>query len=157
MMLQYCMGENEDAVGFVDNYLLYLLARASEQASRQFHVHVKQQGLNVPEWRVLAAISDGPQNIGNLARITLYQQPTLTKVVDRMCDDGLVSRARDKSDKRVVLVKATAKGGTIARQLQGVALVHEREVLQHYSDKEKAHLKGILQQLIARTDEAWED
>ena len=33
---------------FIDDYLLYLLARASHQASRQFHQVIKAQGVPVP-------------------------------------------------------------------------------------------------------------
>jgi len=156
-MLTFAMARNQESGVFVDNYLLYLLARASEQASRQFHAHVKEQGLSVPEWRVLAAISDRPMKIGELARITLCQQPTLTKVVDRMCKHGLVNRVSEQSDKRVVLVQVTATGSRIAKDLKTAALVHEDEVLQLYDQKERAHLKGILSRLIARTAPPWED
>jgi MarR family transcriptional regulator, organic hydroperoxide resistance regulator len=138
---------------FVDNYLLYLLARASEQASRQFHAQVKRHGLKVPEWRVLAAISDRPQNIGELAKITLYQQPTLTKVVERMVADDLVQKTRDRNDKRIVRVQITAKGQATFNNLRGAALAHETQVLSQYTEKESTHLKGLLKQLIARTDE----
>ena len=138
---------------FVDNYLLYLLARASEQASRQFHAQLKSQGIRVPDWRVLAAVSDAPRNIGELARITLYQQPTLTKIVDRMAAAGLVERVPDEQDGRGVRVRASAAGEKLALHLKTAALVHEEQVLSRYSEKERVHLKGILRQLINRTDE----
>jgi DNA-binding MarR family transcriptional regulator len=142
---------------FIDNYLLYLLARASEQASRQFHVQVKKQGLKVPEWRVLAAIADQPLKIGALAKITLYQQPTLTKVVDRMVADGLVDKSRDKDDGRIVRVQITNKGRIVFDKLRSAALSHENQVLTQYTEQESAHLKGLLKQLIARTNENRDD
>ena len=37
-----------DPEHFVDTYLLYLLAAASERASAQFHARVRQDGLRVP-------------------------------------------------------------------------------------------------------------
>ena len=53
---------------FVDNYLLYLLARASNEVSAQFHARLKSHGLHVPEWRVLASLSDGDgMTVGELA------------------------------------------------------------------------------------------
>ncbi len=136
---------------FVDNYLLYLLARASLQASRQFHALVKSEGVRVPEWRVLGAVMDRPENIGDLAKITLYQQPTLTKIVDRMCQDGLVERTRGQPDGRVVLVQATAKGLKIGGKLKQMALQHEDRILAAYNDRERSDLKGVLRQLILRT------
>src|SRR5690606_15491283 len=41
---------------FVDDYLSYLLARASHQVSRAFHAQLKPYGLSVPQWRVLATL-----------------------------------------------------------------------------------------------------
>ena len=35
---------------FADNYLLYLLARASTEVSKQFHSRLKHHGLQVSEW-----------------------------------------------------------------------------------------------------------
>lgn len=142
---------------FVDSYLLYLLARASEQASRQFHVQVKKHGLKVPEWRVLAAIADHPLKVGALAKITLYQQPTLTKVVHRMVADGLVDKSRDKDDGRIVRVQITNKGRIVFDKLRSAALGHENQVLTQYTEQESAHLKGLLKQLIARTNENRDD
>ncbi len=43
---------------FVSSYLLYLLAASSEAASHQFHLRVRELGLRVPEWRVLACLYD---------------------------------------------------------------------------------------------------
>jgi len=143
----------EQPSGFVDNYLLYLLARASQQASRQFHQQVKRQGLKIPEWRVLAAIADGPMIIGDLAKITLYQQPTLTKVVDRMVADGLVCKSRDQGVRRIVRVRITDTGEAICERLRAAALEHEKQVLKQYTKKESVHLKALLKQLIARTDQ----
>ncbi len=136
---------------FVDNYLLYLLARASHQVSRQFHDLVKRHGLTVPEWRVLACAGDKDRTIGELAEMTLYQQPSLTKVIDRMVDNGLVVRRRDSADGRRVLVSITGKGRVLAEGLQQAALRHEAAILESYGAPERDRLKQMLKELIART------
>ena len=71
--------------GFVADYLLYLLAAASEAASAQFHDKVRKAGLRVPEWRVLASLhdSDGAM-ITNLAKIALAEQSRLTRIIVQM-------------------------------------------------------------------------
>ena len=43
---------------FARNYLAYLLARASFIVSGEFHATLKNWGLSVPEWRVLACLMD---------------------------------------------------------------------------------------------------
>lgn len=143
--------DDEARNGFVEDYLLYLLARASQQASAQFHAVVKSRGLSVPEWRVLGALWSRPTTIGALAEVTLYQQPTLTKVIDRMERDGLVARRTDAADGRRTLVDLTAAGRGTAAALVPMARDHERSVLRGYAPAEAAALKRALRILIART------
>jgi DNA-binding MarR family transcriptional regulator len=136
---------------FVEDYLLYLLARASHQASEQFHAVAKARGVSPVEWRVLAFLSDGPSTIGELAGVTLLQQPTLTKVVDRMQRDGLVARRPEPSDGRRVRVEVTARGRALAADLIPLAQRHEDQVLDGYSPAEARALKAALKKLIERT------
>ena len=78
---------------------------------REFHATVQAAGLSSLEWRVLATLSDGDGlTIGDLAREVLTQQPTLTKLVQRMEIAGWVRRGADPSDARRTLVFETAQG-----------------------------------------------
>jgi DNA-binding MarR family transcriptional regulator len=141
----------EPEAEFVENYLLYLLGRASAQASAQFHAVVKGRGLSVLEWRVLGQLSGGPCTVSTLAERALSQQPTLTKVVDRMAAEGLVARLEDAADRRRVYVRLTDKGRQLAAELVPLAREHEAKVLAGYSPREAAALKRALKTLIART------
>ncbi len=136
---------------FVEDYLLYLLGRASAQASAQFHAVVKARGISVLEWRVLGQLASGPSTVSNLAERALSQQPTLTKVLDRMVDGGLVARLEDADDRRRVYVRLTDKGRQLAAELIPLAREHEARVLAGYAPREAAALKRTLRTLIART------
>ena len=136
---------------FVEDYLLYLLGRASMQASAQFHSIAKARGLSVLEWRVLGQLSSGPETVSTLAVMALSKQPTLTKVVDRMVKVGLVSRLEDAADRRRVFVRLTEKGRTLAAELVPLAREHEARVLAGYAPREAAALKRALKTLIERT------
>ena len=62
---------------FVDGYLAYLLAQASQRISAEFHLQVKAAGLSVTEWRVLASLEGSPgETIGTLAVLAITKQPT---------------------------------------------------------------------------------
>lgn len=139
------------AAPFVDDYLLYLLARASNDVSAQFHACLRDYGLQVPEWRVLATLSDGDgRKLGDLAAITLQHQPTMTKIVDRMERSGLVTRRQGAEDRREVRVHITPEGRKrVDAALRG-AKAHEAEVLSGYGDDERERLKDMLRTLIAR-------
>jgi MarR family transcriptional regulator, organic hydroperoxide resistance regulator len=144
-----------DGRRFIDDYLLYLLARASHLASGQFHAVLKSRKIPVPHWRVMAALSSvDAMTISTLARIVLFKQPTLTKVIDRMARLGLVRRSASAADRRQVLVHITGEGRRLVRGLLKRAKKHEAEVLADYNAGEAAQLKAALRALIGQLGDA---
>lgn len=96
---------------FVHRHLPYLLARASHVLWRGFEPQVRAAGLSSLEWRVLATLSDAPPlSVGHLAAEVLAQQPTLTKLLDRMAAQGWVERSSDPDDARRSRVALSAAG-----------------------------------------------
>ncbi|MBW8269136.1 MarR family winged helix-turn-helix transcriptional regulator [Caldovatus aquaticus] len=141
---------------FVDDYLLALLARASHAVSEEFHARLRARGVGVPVWRVLATLSGLPKGQGEtvtgLARACLLQQPTMTKVLDRMERDGLVRRHPDLQDRRVVRLTLTPRGEATVAELLVAARAHEAEVLARHPPAEVEAIKALLRELIARQD-----
>ena len=134
---------------FVDQYLPYLLARASAQISAQFHGQVKEAGLTVPQWRVLATLSDQAQMpVGELAVATLTEQSTLTKVLDRMQNDGLISRSICISDKRRILISSTRAGKARVKKLLKAANQHQAQLLIPLGSEQALCLRDTLGKLI---------
>lgn len=143
----------DDKTGFVSSYLLYLLAVASEGASAEFHATVRDQGLRVPEWRVLAILveQDGAM-ITRLAKFALMEQSRLTRIIDQMIDKGLVRRAPDKDDGRRVRIWLMEEGRRQAEALVGEAQGHETDILASLPVAEAERLKPALQSLIEALD-----
>src|SRR3954452_3175721 len=56
---------------------------------------------------VLATLRDGPRTISRLAELEGGAQPTMTRMVGRLEDEGLVARERGADDGRLVLVSLT--------------------------------------------------
>ena len=54
--------------------------------------------------------------MGELAAAEQVRPPTMTRVVQALEEDGLVRRARDANDGRVVRLRATAKGRRVMQQ-----------------------------------------
>lgn len=74
-----------------------LLSRGSRQLSRT-------------EGGVLSTLLDGPRRITDLAETEALAQPSVSKVVDKLEDRGLVVRRRSVNDGRTVLVSISADG-----------------------------------------------
>ncbi len=84
-------------------------------------------GVSRTELGVLRAVQRAPQRIGDLAAAEGVTQPAISLLVTRLEERGWVRRESDPTDRRVVLVAATAAG---ADAYEGVraeyrALLHE--------------------------------
>lgn len=135
---------------FIDGYLAYLLAQASSRVSREFHREVEATGLSVTEWRILASLagSEG-ESIGALSQLALTKQPTLSKVVQRMERDGLVTRSSIRSDRRQTLVSIAPRGLALTEPLLARAMQHQAAVLEPFGQDKGAMLVETLRQLLA--------
>ncbi len=94
--------------GPAERLLPDLLARAAHALTQGFAEELRKRGTSLPAWRVLAALLAHPgATVTGLAEACLLQQPTMTKLLDRMVRDGLVTRSQYARDRRVVRVALT--------------------------------------------------
>ena len=136
---------------FVDSYLPYLLARASFSISSEFHAQVEAAGFTVSEWRILASLSGVKQRtVGELADIVLAKQPTVTKMVLRMADQGLVMRTACTQDKRQAWVSLTPKGKKTVQPILKNAALHEKQILEAWEMCKARHSKSSCKSLFSR-------
>jgi DNA-binding MarR family transcriptional regulator len=134
---------------FVDGYLAALLAQASHLISSEFHQVVREHGLSVSEWRVLASLAGGKRiSIGQLAQVAVLKQPTVTRLLDRMEARGQVERLGHDSDRRVTLVRITTAGSRTVSRLIALAREHEARVLEPFGLARAEDLKGTLRRII---------
>ena len=132
---------------FVDNHLSALLGRASVAISAEFHEDVRRCRMPIPHWRILATLSDNTGiSLSELADLTLLNQPTVTRLVQRLEASGLLQKTTDARDRRIVRVFLTKRGHQRVDQLIALATARQREILQGL-DAES--LKASLQYLIA--------
>lgn len=141
-----CMTKTKD---FVDSYLPALLGQAWYLVSTQFHAIVEQHGLSVLEWRVLSTLaSQGGMSISALAQMTVSKQPTVTRLLLRLEEQGLVERSTSLDDRRFTLVRVTRSGRRLVSGLIELAQRHEAEILSGIDADKAEVLKQILQELI---------
>ena len=133
---------------FVDGYLGYLLGQANHALYKEFDSHVRAAGLTSIEWRVLATLHDGePLTVSQLAHEVLSKQPTVTKLVQRMGEQGWLALRGDPADQRLTLVSVTPAGRRLVKPLVNKARDHEARLLRSLGESEKAALLSLLQKL----------
>ena len=133
---------------FVDDYLGYLLGQANYALYKDFDAHVRAAGLSSIEWRVLATLHDSPPlTVGQLANEVLSKQPTVTKLVQRMAEQGWVGLQGDAGDQRCTRVAATPAGKRLVKPLVDEARQHEARMLRALATTEKLALRKLLEKL----------
>lgn len=74
-------------------------------------------GLPAPQLSALSVIVfGGPITLGALASAEQVRPPTITKLVATLEAAGLVKRAADPDDRRIVRVKSTARGARLLQE-----------------------------------------
>ena len=148
--MKYHRKRRKPAYLFPDDYLPYLAARASFVILHEFHRLLKPLRMRVPEWRVLATLTaGGGYTVGALARATLFKQPTLSKLLDRLERRGLVRRVAGGMDLRHSLVELTTRGRKRIGPVVAQARRRERRVLKDYRAKDVKAFKALLKAFTA--------
>ncbi len=95
------------------------LLTAHASLMRQFNAQDVWEDFSMKEYDVLYTLSKCPNPIrlSELNRHVLLSQPALSRMVDRLADRGLVSRATDPSDGRGVRLALTEEGLAVQRRI----------------------------------------
>ncbi len=97
------------------------------------HLH---GNLSRPEISLLNTLRGGPRRITELAELEGVAQPTMTQLVKRLERQGLVDRARQPDDGRVVVVSATEEGVVAFDGYRTQATIALSRYLDRMSDEE---------------------
>src|SRR5262245_9474579 len=83
--------------------------------------------LTIGTWRLLLAMSnhDGTRQV-DLAALTSIEVSTVSRLVTRLVQRGLASRARSERSSREVVVSLTSKGKALVTELVPIGIALER-------------------------------
>ena len=116
---------------------------------------LRQQGDPALSPTLAAALSTieraGPLGPSELARLERVQKPTITRVVTRLCDAGLVERLPDERDRRAALLTVTAAGSQALRDLRRQKTAYLAERLGGLEPEEKevlARASDLLERML---------
>jgi DNA-binding MarR family transcriptional regulator len=93
---------------------------------------VRQDGRDLTARQLTALLSvyltDETQTVTSLANTLNVSRPGVTRILDRLVDADLVSRAEDRQDRRRVLIRRTVEGLRYVEQLAGIAASAAQDV-----------------------------
>ena len=128
------------------NYLPYLLNRVGFALVESFTADaLRQHGLSIDMWRVLAALShNGAQRQIDLVGMTSIDASTMSRLVSRLVRIELTTRSRSATSNREVVVALSPKGRALVHRLIPIALGLERKASAGLSAAELAEAKRLL-------------
>ena len=133
----------------LSNYLPYLINRVGVALVERFaREGLDATHLTIGTWRVLAATANhaGVRQI-DLARLTSIEVSTVSRLVTRLVQLGLVERSRSAKSNREVTVQVTAKGRALFAALVPVAFELQKTATRGVTKAELAITKRVLSQM----------
>ena len=132
----------EDSVGFQITRLRAALFAAVDR-------EVAPWGISAAQGTILIYIAHGRGNrAADIARDYSYDTGSMTRMIDRLVEKGLLRRVRDAGDRRSVRLELTAKGRKLTGRLPAVAARALNGLLKGFSRAELDRLKGLLARML---------
>ena len=121
-------------------------------------VHIRSLGLTPPQFDIVATLGNTPgMSPKELGEKTLITKGTLTGVVDRLADKGLVRRIASPSDGRGQIVQLTRQGEKLFARIFPAHLAYMERVFAQLSPAELTGMTDSLHHLRAAFTTAHSD
>ena len=105
----------------LDQQLCFALYAATHAITRNYRALLGEVGLTYPQYLVLLALmQNGQQTVSRLAAELKLNASTLTPMLKRLAECGLVLRTRHPVDERVVNISLTEQGESLREALGAI-------------------------------------
>jgi DNA-binding MarR family transcriptional regulator len=125
-------------------FTCFLMRSAMKKIDRYLASQLEEYGVSVPQSFVLFALleEDGStlKEIGTKAQI---DSSSMTVLVDKLENEGLLERKLDSQDRRAIRVFLTPKGRDLAARVHTLALDFNRQLQESLGDIEGSFLKAL--------------
>ena len=126
------------------------LATTSKLVGRAFNRALGESGGSVPVWLILSSLKgERWRTQQDLARAVGIEGPTLTRHVDALERDGLVTRRRDTGDRRAVRVELTEAGEALHAELLRAVIAFNRRLRRGLAEEDIIRLRELLDRLAS--------
>ena len=134
---------------FNESLLGMLISRADQLKNRLLDKHLVPHDVTAQQFKVLVIISrfcaDTP---AELCRSLSLDSGSMTRMLDRLEQKGLLIRTRSESDRRQVRLVLTESGQALSDLLPQVGAVAMNEMVGVLDDSELATLEKILTKIL---------
>lgn len=132
----------EESIGF-------LIGAVKQRLMTALDAEMEPFGISAAQWGILARIANGMNTTAaGMCRCSGYDTGSMTRMLDRLEEKGLVRRSRSAEDRRVVLLDLTATGRALYPKLLATAVKVLNKALDGFSPEEIQSFKGFLRRML---------
>ena len=133
---------------WLGKFVPYLMYRITNQLNHSLRRRLRRSGINIARWRVLAVLKDnGRMNISQIVERTIIEQPTVSRIVDQLENEGLAFRETCDEDSRFVQVMLTQAGEKAFKEIYPTATKNQERMLQGFNQRDMKTLIGFLERI----------
>jgi DNA-binding MarR family transcriptional regulator len=132
-----------------------LIADVSGRLLAAFDEEMTGKGITGAQWVILMRIANGcGSTAAELCRFSRYDTGSMTRMLDRLEEKGLIGRTRSSTDRRVVHLELTEAGRELYPLLPPVAIKVLNKHLQGFTQEELDQFKGFLNRMRDNSGQA---
>ncbi|MEE2690925.1 MAG: MarR family transcriptional regulator [Pseudomonadota bacterium] len=132
----------------LSEFLPYRVVVLGDLISRRLARAYEAENITIPEWRVLAVISQADSMAArDVVARTPLDKMAVSRAVASLEEKGLVERQTNPRDKRVSALLLSAQGRALFARIAQLALDYERRLLATLASEERKALLDILSKL----------
>jgi DNA-binding MarR family transcriptional regulator len=137
----------------LNDFWPYRIVTLANRISRAIAEHYEAKfSLSVPEWRIMAVLGEGVEmSAGEVAEKTAMDKVAVSRAVKQLLKARRIDRRVSPEDRRRSILRLSATGADIYRQIVPLALSYERALLSELSAREIASLDTIFYKLDSFT------
>lgn len=148
------MTQSDPPLYTVENYsreesIGYLLGAARARLIGALDGELAGAPITATQWGVLVHILEGnAKTAADLCRTLSCDTGSMTRMLDRLEEKGLIRRERSTEDRRVVHLVPTEAGHSLPRELQPAVVRMLNHSLRGFAPEELEQLKSYLRRII---------
>lgn len=137
----------------LDESLGFIVHRTDQRMKNNLLRNFKSYGVTPEQWGILNQLceQDGITQ-KELSERTFKDQPTVTRILDKLEKKGIITRQPSPDDRRAFLVFLTDKGRNLRDELEPIAIKTLEKALNGFTEEEIKQLKALLNRVFNNLD-----
>lgn len=128
--------------------LTLALLEAREALMTHFRPELNEMGLTEQQWRIIRTLAQYQElDSATLADKACILKPSLTGIINRMMETGLIVRRRSDTDQRFSFISLSEEGQSIFTQMRGRMESRYQKIQDRFGEEKMKQLMELLKDI----------